>query len=631
MDGNLYGTTAADGESEYSWGTVFKITMSGALTSLYFFCEDDQNDCYENDLPEGGLPYALIQGTDGNFYGKTLNGGDMNQGVFFELTPQGDFTSYSFYPGAPCIGNQFLEQSAPENPHMIQGTDSNFYSICESGGPSNSPDPAGSIYKVTPSGNITAIYNFCGGNANNNCTDGDEPQGSLVEGSDGNLYGTTESGGTDSGHGAGMDGGGAGTIYRVTPGGTLSTLYTFCLTDCSDGGFPIGGLVVASDGNFYGTTSAGGGSDGEQRGTIFRMTPAGVLTTLYVFPTSGNLSFATSTLLQGSDGSFYGTTSGNSNESFGGCAENIQCGGVFKLTLLPPLPPPVQLSFSEPSVPPNKTVTLTWKVLNAFSNTMQLCSAALQNSPSGAGTWTGRQTGTYSSTTKLYTGSAAITPTAAGTYTYALTCGGQESGFATLDVGTASTTTLAASPNPATVGQSVTLTANVSGLGGTPTGSVSFYYGSVLLRTKPLSAGSATLSASTNGLPPNTYGLTAAYTGDSTYAASSSSAYQVTLDKAPTSTSLTASPSSVQPPANVILTATVTRSANGSAGVPGGEVTFYYKTDALGSAALNSAGVASLSASSKGIPAGNYAVTAKYSGDSDDIGSSSSPVEVSLK
>ena len=98
------------------------------------------------------------------------------------------------------------------------------------------------------------------------------------------------------------------------------------------------------------------------------------------------------------------------------------------------LPAPVQLTLNPTTVAPNSATTLSWKTLNAFSDTMQQCYAFEQGSPTGAGTWTGKQTGSYSSSTKLLTGSATITPTVAGTYTYALTCGGRETGSATVTV-----------------------------------------------------------------------------------------------------------------------------------------------------------------------------------------------------
>jgi N-acyl-D-amino-acid deacylase len=196
-----------------------------------------------------------------------------------------------------------------------------------------------------------------------------------------------------------------------------------------------------------------------------------------------------------------------------------------------------------------------------------------------------------------------------------------------------STTKLTAMPNPVTVGQSVTLKATVAGSSGTPTGSVAFTVGGTTLATVSLNgSGVASLTASTNGEAPGTYPIIAKYSGSTSYADSSSTATNVVVNKAPTSTALTASPTSVTPPANVTLTATVKRSASGAAGTPTGTVTFYADGSvALATVKVGSGGVAKLTASSKGYGAGGYPITAKYTGDSGDAVSTSSSVTVTVK
>jgi hypothetical protein len=235
----------------------------------------------------------------------------------------------------------------------------------------------------------------------------------------------------------------------------------------------------------------------------------------------------------------------------------------------------------------------------------------------------------------VYSGATIITPTESGSYIYALTCGGMESGFVTLKViKDATTASLSAAPNPATVGQGVTLTATVAHSAGaaTPTGTMNFSVGSTVIGSGSLkSSGVATFSASTNGLPPGSYPVVATYSGDGNYGASTSAATTVTLNKAPTTTTLTASPNPVTPPLNVMLTATVARSASGAAGIPTGTVTFYYQTTALGTVGLNGSGVATVSAASEGLAAGTYPITAKYNGDASDAASSSSAVTVTVK
>src|SRR5579871_385927 len=119
-----------------------------------------------------------------------------------------------------------------------------------------------------------------------NGTDGSMPDGNLVQGIDGNLYGATQDGGTY----------GYGTVFSISPSGAFTELYSFCTNPplCTDGEFPFGGLVQAADGNFYGTAAKGGNS---YNGTIFRITPSGMLTTVYLFCsqsgcTDGSLPYA---------------------------------------------------------------------------------------------------------------------------------------------------------------------------------------------------------------------------------------------------------------------------------------------------------------------------------------------------
>src|ERR1700722_315302 len=147
---------------------------------------------------------------------------------------------------------------------LVQGLNGELYGTTFQGGKYN----CGRILEVTRAGTFTTLYNFC---METNCTDGSNPAGPLIQAANGNFYGTTERGGAN----------GHGTVFRMTPGGALTTLYSFCnLASCADGQGPVAGLVQGSDGNFYGTTS---GDYGQSPGTVFKMTPAGVLTTLYTF------------------------------------------------------------------------------------------------------------------------------------------------------------------------------------------------------------------------------------------------------------------------------------------------------------------------------------------------------------
>ena len=250
---------------------------------------------------------------------------------------------------------------------------------------------------------------------------------------------------------------------------------------------------------------------------------------------------------------------------------------------------------------------------------MQQCYAFETNQ--GTTTPLGALSGTMSN--GIYSGSIIVTPPALGSYTFAVSCGGVESSapmtLNVIPVGKySSTTSLSALPNPATAGQAVTLTAGVTGPGPAPTGSVQFLYKTQLLATKPLSAGVATFTASTNGLPLGSYPITAVYSGDADYNGSSSNSNTVVLNAAPTRLLFSAAPTLVTPPAACVLTATVTRNATGAVGTPTGSVTFYYQSLVLGTARLSPEGVATITASSHGIPAGSYTLTATFAGDNTD-------------
>ncbi len=242
-DGNFYGTTEAGGLG-LGEGTVFKIAPNGALTTLYQFCS--QNDC-----PDGSAPYAaLVQGTDGNFYGTTNAGGSDASGTVFKITPGGTLTTLHNFVGTDGRGPQS---------GLVQGTDGNFYGTTTAGGAKGGCAAeilCGTVFKIAPSGTFTSLYSFC---PQSGCPDGQAPFAGLTQGSDGNFYGTTESGGQN----------GKGTTFKITPSGTLTTLYAFCAqSGCTDGSEPYAGLVENVNGSFYGTTYEGGLSND---GTLFSL------------------------------------------------------------------------------------------------------------------------------------------------------------------------------------------------------------------------------------------------------------------------------------------------------------------------------------------------------------------------
>ena len=228
---------------------------------------------------------SLIQARDGNFYGTTSAGGAHKQGTVFKVTPQGTMTAlYNF-----CLQSGCTDGSAPYA-GVIQGKDGNFYGTTESGGAHNE----GTVFKLTPQGSLTVLHSF-------NSKDGANPYASLIQAANGNFYGTTESGGSTL----------LGTVFVITPQGTLTTIHTFKQTDGAD---PEASLIKGADGNFYGTTYLGGSGG---YGTAFRMTPAGALTTIHNFEDETEGRAITAGLVQSANGLFYGSTTLGGPNGFG--------------------------------------------------------------------------------------------------------------------------------------------------------------------------------------------------------------------------------------------------------------------------------------------------------------------------
>jgi uncharacterized repeat protein (TIGR03803 family) len=309
-DGSLYGTTTTGGAS--GSGTVFKITPAGKLTMLHSF-----------DNTDGANPFAgLVQATDGNFYGTTYYGGAYGYGTVFKITSAGKLTmlhSFDNTDGAnPMAG-------------LVQATDGNFYGTTEDGGASGAcAAGCGTVFKITPAGEVTTLHSF-------DSTDGAYPFAGLVQATDGDFYGTTQNGGAHDVPPCASGGAvGCGMIFKITPGGTLTTLHSFDLTD---GAGPEAGLVQATDGNFYGTTVGGGDlscilTPGFGCGTVFEITPAGKLTTLHSFCSQIECidgSYPTAALVQATDGNFYGTTGGGGSLVWP--VAIFGCGAVFRITL----------------------------------------------------------------------------------------------------------------------------------------------------------------------------------------------------------------------------------------------------------------------------------------------------------
>jgi uncharacterized repeat protein (TIGR03803 family) len=250
--GDFYGTTYFGGA--YNAGAVVKVTQAGVLTTLYSFCTQKPL-CPDGTAPNSGV----LEGPDGNLYGTTVGGGAYGDGTLFRLTPKGDFTLLHSF-------NNLVDGSAPFG--LMLGGDGNLYGLTSSGGANNATcfalgaeDGCGSLFKSTLAGEFTLFYSFC---AQSNCADGFTP-GELAQGTDGNLYGVTEQGGKYPCASGGLATG-CGTIFNITPTGTLTTLHNFNRRD-GDGNEPLG-LIQHTDGSFYGDAFYGGSSG---YGMIFRL------------------------------------------------------------------------------------------------------------------------------------------------------------------------------------------------------------------------------------------------------------------------------------------------------------------------------------------------------------------------
>jgi uncharacterized repeat protein (TIGR03803 family) len=279
--GNLYGTTQGGGE--YGYGTVFALSPQKQETVLYSFCK--LASC-----ADGATPYAgVILDSQNNLYGTTNLGGEYDNGTIFKVNSAGVETVLYSFKGSPGDG---------ELPHggLVFDAKGNIYGTTEAGGVNGT----GTVFKLTPSGKESIVYNF----APSDSTGPINPFAGLTINAEGNFYGTSITGGT-----------GLGTVFKLTPGGDETTLYTF---GSNDGYAPYGGITLDSKGNLYGTASGGGAN---QVGVVFKLSPSGrLLFSTSLSRASGDEPYAN--LVLDSKGNIYGT-------AFGGGANGS--GAVFKL------------------------------------------------------------------------------------------------------------------------------------------------------------------------------------------------------------------------------------------------------------------------------------------------------------
>jgi uncharacterized repeat protein (TIGR03803 family) len=293
--GNLYGTTAYGGlysESCHGCGTVFEVSATDEEKLLYTFAGS----------PDGANPQGtLAMDAQGNVYGTTVNGGAHGKGTVFKLSPAGVETVLYSFEDAP--------DGANPGAGVIMDGEGNLYGTTTYGGSQNT----GIVFEVTLGGAETVLYRFC---QQGGCADGGLPAGGLIMDAQGNLYGTASAFGEY----------GWGAVFKVTPGGEESVLYSFKDVP-GDGAYPDGGVVMDARGNLYGTTTYGGANF--FYGTVFELSPDNTETVLYSFCATNGCPDGSipQALVLDAQGDLYGTTyeGGSANCYLG-------CGVVFKMT-----------------------------------------------------------------------------------------------------------------------------------------------------------------------------------------------------------------------------------------------------------------------------------------------------------
>jgi uncharacterized repeat protein (TIGR03803 family) len=454
---------------------IFSITTGGTYTAL-------SNFCTSSSCPLGNYASGFVVGTDHNLYTATGSGGSSFDGAFLKVTPAGVISSiYDFTTLNPTQVSSFA-------PNLLLGSDGNFYGTAQEGDRSSTVNPSGGIYKMTPAGAFSLIYPFTAMSGSGTNVDGARPQSALVQASDGNFYGTASYGGPN----------GTGTVFEVTPGGVLTVLYAFSHSGIADGEEPVGGLVIGTDGNFYGTANLGGVNG---FGTLFKITstPDHTFTKLHDFgaTTAASITFPSASatvaagqsyslawnftdasqdggnplrsLVLGNDGNFYGATYGFSSGNEAGVAFQITPAGVY--TILHQFGGTSTDLNGNPVTDGSQAYGMILGADGNFYGTTGLGGAnndgtifRLSVGPSQAtppcvasGAWSGNFAAS---------GTQSVSQSTAGSYTYTLTClesnGTHISGSFQLIVSgsgaAAPTATLVANPTSITLGQSATLT-----------------------------------------------------------------------------------------------------------------------------------------------------------------------------
>jgi len=579
--GNLYGTTSRGGVS--GWGAVFKVDTTGKESVLYSFTEG----------ADGGLPLAaLVMDAQGNLYGTTFSGGASGKGTVFKLNSSGKETVlYSFTGGADgglplavlvmdAQGNLYGTATGGGNPACYNARDGDY--------------GCGTVFKVDTAGNESVLYSFTG-----TAGDGANPFGGLVLDGQGNLCGTTQFGGTstcttDGSNGCGTifkvdstgketvlhsftgtggdgefpsyaglvqdaegnlygaSGGGTygfGAVFKVDTSGTETVFYSFKGT--SGDGIGPNAVVLDSQGNLYGTTSAGGASG---QGTVFRLDTTGKETVLYSFTgTGGDGADPSPSQLLLAQGNLYGTTGSGGSSNFG---------TAFRLLPMAAAATTTTLSSSQNPSPLGEAVTFTATITSSAgappdgeSVTFMAGTATLGNGTlsSGAASY---------ATKALPVGTALITALYGGDSNFAA---GTSNQVAQVVNKATPTVTVTPSSSSITTAQSLTVSVGVSGGSGnpTPTGTVTLTGGGYNSAASTLSAGSATINIPAGSLATGSDTLTVSYSGDTNYSAANGAGTVTVTTPANPSFTLTGTAATVTSGATTGNTSTITVTPSG--------------------------------------------------------------------
>jgi uncharacterized repeat protein (TIGR03803 family) len=646
--GNFYGTTTfggaeCEGQDQSGCGTVFELSPNGSggwnETVLYSFCSAP--NCADGSIPEFSF---VIFDSAGNLYGTTAGGGAHGFGVVFELSPVGGIWTetvlHSFAGNPDGWGPQgSLIRDAAGNlygtthyggsgfgtvfelsPSVGGWTEQVIYDVDSSFPGGLAIDSAGNIFgighstafELSPNGSggwtPTVIHTFTGGPL-----DGNLPEGALVLDKAGDLYGTTTAGGAN----------GFGTVYKLSPGDTGWTeniLYSFKDTG-QDGFRPTGGIVFDAGGNIYGTTSRGGATGA---GTVFELAApvdGGSYSEriLWSFNVTGGASPCCGLVLD-SAGNYYGTTySGGSSN--GGVVFEVSHAITTTTTIVSSLNPSTH----------GQAVTFTAAVTSINGAPPNGESVTFFNGSDVLGTVPLRGGVASLRTSALLVGVSTITARYVGDANFLTSTspGLEQSVNSTSKLATS--TALSSNLSPSTYGQAVTFAATVTATGGIPPNgeTVTFYWvqpenetnGLYVLGTSTITGGIASLT--TSSLQSGIFSISAAYLGDANFSGSTSSSLQQGVDTSSQSATTTALTSNLNPSIygqKVTWTATVKSSRSTT---PTGKVNFNWGDFYVGTAALSSNGVATLTRSL--LSADAYPLFAVYTGDTNN-GPSASPI-----